>query len=1521
MNLWVVLVACTVAVECPFEDTETGLCYDSAEKIVLRGASDNFKGTLIIPPSVTTIAQNAFKGKSIQGDVVISGSVDLIELGAFESCTFDGTVKIGTSVKTIKNQAFFGARFASMEIEGDGLTIESVVSPNNGAITPSGNVVVTGKDIFLGTQSIYSNPAKATKITLKGTNFTLRGEGAKPAIAAQSIEIDVSDSTFGRASTSYDLGYGAKYQAFTLSGDNNYFDMSAIGVGSSQQPSTKFWVDLTNVRTAGPLGNFECKLSKVKISVLEIGASALSCFKNAEVAELTIADGCEAIPTKAFRNLPVSGTIHFPSSVKTIASDAFDGTKIEAFVMSQNNGFLSTFDGILYSAVGDEILIVPPMKTGKLHFPSTLTKLPKITKTTFAGISYIDVDADNPLYFSENGILCRKSDGYVILCPRAMSGDVTVPTKATAISSTAFQGCNGFSSVTIGQNIKTIQEKAFSDVSVGTVQITAKGLRIGKKAFYTAKGSITITGDDILIDEYGAYLWTTSEDDNSLKITGTRYDIKQVSLKAANIYLDVSDSVMTGRGHPAGMSNIVSGIFSWYTSCKSIVIKGARNTLNRAPLVCQNDGQSKTSFTIDLRETKVDGDVGRIGSFGSVFISFASLGEVTLNKSTFSECDSMQFVLLESVKVIPWHCFYNAKYITDFTIPSSVTTIEREAFLGCSGISAFTVEGNNFKAVDGVVYDSAVKTLVLFPEGKSGTFSLPPTVEELWVTPNSFPKIDYFDVTGNERFESPDNKVLIDKIAKKIVVAPKSNQGQAYEIPANVEVIGAYAFSFCTWGAITIGKQVKTIEEYAFKEANIWAPGIVINCETLEIGVGAFYKITGRITIEGTGLRVKKDGLYVSESYQPASSVLLAATDYYVTITGSNHYFESQSLYASKLKVDVSQTTFQNWTLLTPRASQTFTAFYLKGDQCETYANALSRVSCDSGSDPSDYSIELTNLKAHDRLGTISNVGAITLSFSEVEGSPLSGITNAQTMKVSVGDGMTSLDDKVFGGDGSLTGEFIIPKGIVAISSSAFDGQDNIETFTVEEGNQVFVSDNGVVFNKEKTKLVLFPEGKTGEYTIPGTVTTIDPQYQKFKRITAFKVENSKTFVVDDGILLSFDRSTIIRCPGGRNSKFICQPQVSKIGPYSFHACTLSEALIGSSCRVIGEHAFESCTCDTLTLAGEGTVLEKRAMYYLCGDVIVRGSGIVFGNESIVISVQDAIYNHSLTISGKGHEFYGSSIASMVTKIDVSDSLFHTFATDPAHSQNIFHLVGNNNTFQNDAIGVSQESTQLEVDRVLRQTNLHAQGSIGTLEKFSSIEISFIEMQGEGTMENVEGTVDLSITFLEGLTMIPARAFRDVDELEGTIVIPSTVTDVNTLAFSDASRISEVRFVGESKKSLAADVLRIGPGAFANCGALARVIFERHENSVIIDDTAFEGHITGFEVEFTGGTKTPEPESDPNDDVVIIVLSVIVPIVIIVAIVIIVILAVKRRDKHKYQKFNESHHFETDSDSEHDHPA
>ena len=82
--------------------------------------------------------------------------------------------------------------------------------------------------------------------------------------------------------------------------------------------------------------------------------------------------------------------------------------------------------------------------------------------------------------------------------------------------------------------------------------------------------------------------------------------------------------------------------------------------------------------------------------------------------------------------------------------------------------------------------------------------------------------------------------------------------------------------------------------------------------------------------------------------------------------------------------------------------------------------------------------------------------------------------------------------------------ELYIPENVEVLGSSAFWRNRGLTKITVDPNNKNFVDDNGVLFNKDKTKLIYYPEGKTEqEYIIPSTVVQLD--YIAFGYKTALK--------------------------------------------------------------------------------------------------------------------------------------------------------------------------------------------------------------------------------------------------------------------------------------------------------------------------------------------------------------------------------------------------------------------------------
>lgn len=98
-----------------------------------------------------------------------------------------------------------------------------------------------------------------------------------------------------------------------------------------------------------------------------------------------------------------------------------------------------------------------------------------------------------------------------------------------------------------------------------------------------------------------------------------------------------------------------------------------------------------------------------------------------------------------------------------------------------------------------------------------------------------------------------------------------------------------------------------------------------------------------------------------------------------------------------------------------------------------------------------------------------------------------------------------------------------IPAGVESIGPFAFWGCNNLKSINIATNNPNYVSVDGVLFNKSKTEIVIYPSAKEGKYVIPNTVTTIG--------------ENS-----------------FREC--GKLSDLVIPSSVTTIGAYAFYDCT-----------------------------------------------------------------------------------------------------------------------------------------------------------------------------------------------------------------------------------------------------------------------------------------------------------------------------------------------------------------------------
>ena len=170
-----------------------------------------------------------------------------------------------------------------------------------------------------------------------------------------------------------------------------------------------------------------------------------------------------------------------------------------------------------------------------------------------------------------------------------------------------------------------------------------------------------------------------------------------------------------------------------------------------------------------------------------------------------------------------------------------------------------------------------------------------------------------------------------------------------------------------------------------------------------------------------------------------------------------------------------------------------------------------------------------------------------------------------------------------------------------SIGIGAFGHCTEIKQIFVSDTHPTLSSEDGVLFNKDKTELIRYPAGKEDEsYTIPDTVTKIsESAFSGCENLTSVTISESvteieayafaycpslTTITIPDG-LTSIEYS--IFCGSGL-STIIIPDSIKRIGSYAFSQTNLSSVTIPSGVTDIGDATFLGCTSLTSVTIPDG---------------------------------------------------------------------------------------------------------------------------------------------------------------------------------------------------------------------------------------------------------------------------------------------------------------------------------------------
>ncbi len=276
-------------------------------------------------------------------------------------------------------------------------------------------------------------------------------------------------------------------------------------------------------------------------------------------------------------------------------------------------------------------------------------------------LKYINVDKDNPLYSSNDGVLLNKDGTTLLLYPSGRTDSTyNVPKGVTFIGERSFSGNEYIENIILPHGTTATGASAFGLCkNLTSISLPDTLTIIGSQSFSSCKKLTEIKLP------------------TNLEVIG-----KQAFAYSGLKHVDI----------PYGITEISENSFQYATSLKSVSIPDSVVSIN-----------DYAFYGTNLTDISIPNSVKSIGDL--VFCS-APLESITIP---------------EGVETIGSAIFYWCRNLKSIDIPSSVTLLD--GTFNFSSLESINVHKNNsvYTSLDGVLFDKNITTLIAYPPSKTDT--------------------------------------------------------------------------------------------------------------------------------------------------------------------------------------------------------------------------------------------------------------------------------------------------------------------------------------------------------------------------------------------------------------------------------------------------------------------------------------------------------------------------------------------------------------------------------------------------------------------------------------------------------------------------------------------------------------------------------------------------------------------------------------------------------------------------------
>ena len=553
---------------------------------------------------------------------------------------------------------------------------------------------------------------------------------------------------------------------------------------------------------------------------------------------------------------------------------------------------------------------------------------------------------------------------------------------------------------------------------------------------------------------------------------------------------------------------------------------------------------------------------GRLTADDCRYIRFKmhkTLQELDISNATFNR------------KSIPGDGFADCIGLLSITFPASIVIMDLYSKVemdllslkSCRSLNNIAVHPDNpaFASENGVLFNKDKTTLLLYPTGRrdDDVYVIPDTVVKIArfafyfchgltsvFIPKSVRKIEFHVFNGchnltavtvhpdNPKYAS-ENGILLNKYKTELIYYPEGRQGECI-IPDKVETIGIWSFMGRRKGLTSITFPASI--EYSHRNINRFK-------DCVDLTAFLLHPDSPFVEDKGTVYRKPKvDGSFPYSVLYPTGRhgdfYIPAAVDYFpnialkdcrnitsVTVHPDNKYFESENgiaFYSGKVRLK----------------------FCPRGKQGDCFIPA-------STTELAEYSLEncfdLTSVTVHPDNPEFASENGVLFNKDKTE--------------------------MIYFPEG-WQGDYTIPETVTVIDLQNLEQAPGLTSISIHPDNTEYTSENGVLFYKDKTALALYPRGKKGDLFIPASLIDDNIIIDIFDcpGITSVTVPpDNPVYSSENGILFNKDKTKLIFCPENMKADFTIPDSVVKIGYWFFTASDSYENICDYHCYADFENA------------------------------------------------------------------------------------------------------------------------------------------------------------------------------------------------------------------------------------------------------------------------------------------------------------------------------------------------------------